>query len=622
MGSGIKLGKVLDPMGLWSEEDTSRQDEASAIYRRMAQELDKLDIPDIEKQKIALQLPEVVGTLQAEQLGQSAVSGISADRQAVEGQRSALSQLQELANKGFSEEDRAAMRTLSRQVGADEQARQASILNEMAQRGVGGSGQELAARLASSQASTGRAAEASDRLAMNQAEARRAALNQLGQQSSQLRAQDYGEKSEAAKARDTINQFNALQRAQTNQYNLGQKQSTADQQAAIKNQQEMYNKGLYQQQFQNKLAKATGQQAAQGNLAQNLTQTSASLAQAEQAKRQGIMGLGATAAMAFSDIRVKENIKPASTESGDLKELLDNITPAEYDYKDEVGGAPNQIGVMAQDLEKSKVGKQYVTEAPDGTKMVDYGRMAPMFLATLKDLSDRLDRFETGDQKSVGEIKESDMENPIGRNYGKGGLGDKLMITDPSLMSESQLRNVNDVYVNPPTYNEQKNMTASGNIKKSDIDYSKLISSGLSELSKIDTAPDVPKMNFQNPAEAALAKLRQYADGGKGEPSEMYSDGTRYDEALDEGELELNPEAQDELLEALRGKISPSDFEEGRIIEGESYSGDLLPDRINSGESVNTVKMQDRNKEMLREGHQAKEELAGLRKLLQLVGKK
>jgi len=617
MGSAIS--KVTGALGLTADPNAGSGAAASATaqYKRMMAELDKLQIPDIEKQKIMLQIPELAGVLQAEQLGTSAMEGLTADQQAVESQRSALNTLQELADKGFTEEDRAASRQLSRAVGADEQARQASILAEMAARGQASGGQELAARLASSQGAAARQAQSADQLAIDQANARKAALAQLGSQAGALRQQDYQEKSSAAQARDTINQFNALQRAQAAQTNLGNRQAQMNQAAALQNQQQMYNKGLVQQQFQNQLSKASGQQAAAGNLAQNYQQQANAQAQAAQAQAQGTRDLligGAALAMspalAMSDIRVKENIQPASTKEGDLKDMLDKITPAQYDYKNEVGGEPNQVGVMAQDLEKSKIGKQFVQEADDGTKMVDYGKMSPMFLAAIKDLTDRLDKMEgskVGEQPSpdiidstVGTRKEQSL-------YANGGLANMMQAGDQTV-------GATDVAAPSSPLDKDKIMQAI-----------KMMAGGAKT-----SQPQIqaPQMQFQNPAEAALRMLgkgSQFANGG-GEEAEVEMmerrpDGKRYDESLDDGEMELNDDAQDELLSVLRGLKSPEEMEEGRIIEGDSYSGDELPDRINSGEAVHTVKMQDRNKEMLHEAAEDKAELKGFKMLLRMLGK-
>lgn len=539
---------------------------ASAQYKRMMEELDKLDIPDIEKQKIISEMPQLAGMLQAEQLGESSMSELAPDQQSVDAQRSALGKLQELADKGFTEEDRAASRQLSRSVGADEQARQQSILGEMAARGQASGGQELAARLSSSQGAAARQAQSADQLAIDQANARKAALSQLGSQASQFRGQQFQEQSSQAQARDTINQFNAMQRAQANQYNLGNQQSIANQGVATRNQDQAYNKGLVQQQFQNQLSKASGQQAASNNLAQNYQQQANAQAQASQAQAQGtrdlIMG-GATLAM--SDVRVKENIQPASTQQGDLKEMLDKITPAQYDYKNEVGGEPNQVGVMAQDLEKSKIGQQFVQEADDGTKMVDYGKMSPMFLAAIKDLTDRLDKMD-GTKQGENEMKSGD-------------------IIDSTVGTQ-----------------EQQKMYANGGMP-------------------VNQAPQVDSQAIMSMIQSMTKN--KFANGGEAEIEmmERLPSGKRFDESLDDGEMALNGDAQDELLSVLRGMKAPEEMEEGRIIEGDSFSGDELPDRINSGEAVHTVKMQDRNKKMLHEASENKAELKGLKALLRMIGK-
>jgi len=607
---GKVVSKATQALGLSADPNAGSSASAAAAdqYKRMMAELDKLEIPDIEKQKIMLQIPELAGVLQAEQLGSSGMEDITADQQSVDAQRSAMSKLQELADKGFSEEDRAASRMLSRQVGGDEQARQNSIIADMAARGQGSGGQELAARLASSQGAASRQAQSADQLAIDQANARKQALSQLGSQASQFRGQQFQEQSSAAQARDTINQFNALQRANAGQTNLANRQNIANQSAGIKNQEQQYNKGLVQQQFQNQLSKASGQQAAAGNLAQNYQQQANSQAQASQAQAQGTRDMLMGGAMlAMSDVRVKENIQPASTKQGDLKEMLDNITPAQYDYKDEVGGEPNQVGVMAQDLEKSKIGKQFVQEADDGTKMVDYGKMSPMFLAAIKDLTNRLDNMEG---KTMGEQPSPDIiDSTVGTQdqqklYFNGGVANTMSAGDGS-----------------------DKLGATDNSQGFSLDKDKIMSA-LQAMSKSSKpAPQVPQasMQFQNPADAALRMLGQgskFANGGaEVEMMERMPNGKRYDEAVDDGELEVNDDAQEELLSVLRGLKSPSEMEEGRIIEGDSFSGDELPDRINSGEAVHTVKMQDRTKNMLHEASESEDELRGIKKLFRLLGR-
>lgn len=69
-----------------------------------------------------------------------------------------------------------------------------------------------------------------------------------------------------------------------------------------------------------------------------------------------------------------------------------------YEYKqDEQGsGAPpgRHIGPMAQDLEKTPMGAEAVSEAPDGTKQVDMTRLPLINTAALHDVDRRLRKLE------------------------------------------------------------------------------------------------------------------------------------------------------------------------------------------------------------------------------------
>jgi hypothetical protein len=98
----------------------------------------------------------------------------------------------------------------------------------------------------------------------------------------------------------------------------------------------------------------------------------------------------ATAAKAFSDERLKTDIKPAGKK---LYELLDSAEAHEYRYKDPKHGSP-RISSMAQELEKSELGRQMVEETPEG-KRVDYGKGLGTMLASQAELHRRLKALES-----------------------------------------------------------------------------------------------------------------------------------------------------------------------------------------------------------------------------------
>lgn len=92
--------------------------------------------------------------------------------------------------------------------------------------------------------------------------------------------------------------------------------------------------------------------------------------QAAQANlNQGLMGLGAAGIMAFSDPRLKENIKAIGV-------LTNGLTLYSFEYKDEVkrhplAGEGVHVGVMADEVEQ--VFPYAVTTLDDGYKVVNYG---------------------------------------------------------------------------------------------------------------------------------------------------------------------------------------------------------------------------------------------------------
>lgn len=97
---------------------------------------------------------------------------------------------------------------------------------------------------------------------------------------------------------------------------------------------------------------------------------------------------GMAAAMAFSDKRLKKNIKEF-----DAEKFLDQLSPSQYDYIDEKLGKGKQVGVMAQDIEKHV--PQAIIETEIG-KAVDYSpaKMGGPILASLSSLNKRLRQIE------------------------------------------------------------------------------------------------------------------------------------------------------------------------------------------------------------------------------------
>ena len=278
MGGVVK--KVGQGLGLVADEDAGRAEmgQATALQQRAVAELEKIGVPTVEAQKIALVAPELVLSTEEERLAGTAFEDIAEDPRLARAQQDALEDLQLAGREGFTAEDMARAEALRRQAAGDEQARQASILQGMAMRGALDSGAQLAAQLSSSQEAADRQAMEGMQLAAQQAAARRGALSQAGQMAGQQSAQQYGRQAEQARARDVVSQFNAAVSAR----DTAARQAQAQQEAAIRNQQEMHNKALIQQRFMNEMAKATGMGGALGNQATLAQQQAQMQAQASQ----------------------------------------------------------------------------------------------------------------------------------------------------------------------------------------------------------------------------------------------------------------------------------------------------------------------------------------------------
>ena len=107
----------------------------------------------------------------------------------------------------------------------------------------------------------------------------------------------------------------------------------------------------------------------------------------------GIISGGAQvgAAKATSDKNSKDHIK-----TQDLAGLVEKIKAYEFEYKTP-NGEPYQdgkvVGVMAQDLEKSKLGKSLVSDTPTG-KVVDLKKAVPLALASIGELAKKIKELE------------------------------------------------------------------------------------------------------------------------------------------------------------------------------------------------------------------------------------
>jgi hypothetical protein len=99
----------------------------------------------------------------------------------------------------------------------------------------------------------------------------------------------------------------------------------------------------------------------------------------------------------LSDAAAKEDIKDGSK---DIQKFLDVLSSSSYKYKKDVKDLPGatdkrRYGPMAQEIEKSAVGKTMVSTDPKtGLKQVDLAGILSASLAANADLHKRLSKIE------------------------------------------------------------------------------------------------------------------------------------------------------------------------------------------------------------------------------------
>lgn len=187
---------------------------AQKIRDKAAAEIYGLDIPDIADLQYTPEKSAYAGDVDPALLSnmqdiESEYGNISGDPRFVQAQYQSLGGLDDIINNGgLTASDK-----LAYQQATDDASMQASreagnITRDMAERGMGGSGMELAQRLASSQGAANRGAAAAQTQVATAQQRALDAMMQRGQMAGNMQSADFDRQSKAAAAKDAIQQFN------------------------------------------------------------------------------------------------------------------------------------------------------------------------------------------------------------------------------------------------------------------------------------------------------------------------------------------------------------------------------------------------------------------------------
>lgn len=149
---------------------------------------------------------------QLQYLQESGMGKISTDPRYKDAQLAALQAMEERSKTGLTAQDEADMYKLQRNVSTQNRGRMGAIQNNMAVRGMSGSGMDALMQMQANQDATDREALSAMEKAGQVQNAKMNATQQLGQMGGQMRSQDFNEQSAKAQAQDAINRFNTSTR--------------------------------------------------------------------------------------------------------------------------------------------------------------------------------------------------------------------------------------------------------------------------------------------------------------------------------------------------------------------------------------------------------------------------
>ena len=324
------------------------QNQAAAAQQAALAQILGVQAPTVAQGTVSPGMQALQGTLNPNmqataQIGSNALSGVTTDPRLMQAQMNALAQLQQQGQAGLTSAQLASLQGINQQAAGQAQAANAATMQQMAARGMGGSGVELAAKLSNAQNAANMANTQGNQLAAQAQQGALAATAASGQLGGQMQQTQFGQQAQIANAQNAINQFNTANQQNvmgqnTNvqnaaqQANLQAAQNVANTNVGAQNQAQYYNKGLYQQQFQDQLAQAAAA-AGQYNTNSGYYQNQASGTRAMGA------GVGSGAGNAAASMFNNSASTPSSNSNGSTSSTSVG-NPTTYNDSNNYGAAP------------------------------------------------------------------------------------------------------------------------------------------------------------------------------------------------------------------------------------------------------------------------------------------
>lgn len=392
-------------------------------YKKAADILGQTEVPDLTTLIPQLKMQVQQGLITPAQMNAaiqeaSAYSQIHTNPQLDQDQLQSVNQLKQVATQGgLTDIDKAQLLDIQNQIASKNAAQQAALQQDFAQKGQGGSGAAMQARMLASQGNANSGAVAGANVAANAQARALQAMQNYGQMAQSQQAQQFNQQAQAANAQNAINAFNAQNRQQAAGINAGNQQqanvgnfTTANQIAGtntgIANQQAMLPQQAAQANFTNALNRNTNTSNAllktgsglvnQGN--QQAQNTAGYLKSAYDAGKTVVdnwdtikNGAGSIWDAITSDETRKTDIKDGDE---DLEAMMDKLIGKKFKYaspEDDPSGKEH-LGVMSQDAEKAGLPTVDTTR---GKLIIDNDSLKGAQLAALGNLHRRISALES-----------------------------------------------------------------------------------------------------------------------------------------------------------------------------------------------------------------------------------
>jgi len=354
-----------------------------------------------------------------------------------------------IAEGGLTAEDRARLDEILRETERQNRAQQETIGARLRERGAAGSPVEALMRLRGQGQAADTASEQAFKTAALGAASRLQEEATLADMLGRMSREDLATKEARARAQAERERLNVGLRSQADianvqartlaqQQALANQQRIAEQNVALRNMIVQQNIAAQQQALQNQMQKAGMKSAATSSRAEDLRQEAAR----QSAERAGMIGaiggiadaaigagtaiftgmpssaptsgeyigqvnpqnynlgnyaaqLGQSAALptmsAFaSDKNLKKEVKQSKKY---VDEMLEKLKPYTFKYKNSKYGEGDRVGIMAQDLERSKMGKMLVKNTPEG-KAIDVKNAVGAVMASQARIMEKLKKLE------------------------------------------------------------------------------------------------------------------------------------------------------------------------------------------------------------------------------------